>query len=201
MEIVQIESLKNGKKKVSFDSGESCTLYAGEAKKAGLIEHAEITEEAWQSICQDILLPRAKKRLLYLLERMDRTEHQLDQKLIQDGYPKEIREEALRYVAEYHYIDDLRYACTYIRAHEKSKSRRQMTEALFRKGIAKDCIDQAMEEAYSGESDELIRQLLEKKHYDPEAMDRAQKNKIFQSLMRKGFSTEEIRRAMDLERL
>lgn len=199
MEVVQIESCKNGKKKISFDTGESCTLYAGEAREAGLKEHAVISEETWRSIRQDILLPRAKKRLLYLLERMDRTEHQLDQKLIQDGYPKEIREEALRYVAEYHYIDDMRYACTYIRTHEKTKSRSQMTEALYRKGIAKDCIDQAMEEAYSGETDELIRRLLEKKHYDPETMDRAQKNKIFQSMMRKGFSAEEIKRAMALD--
>ena len=171
-------------------------LYPKEVSQAGIREHAVITEDTWQMICQDILLPRAKKRVLYLLERMGRTEYQLRDKLKSDGHPKDVIDAAIAYVKEYHYIDDLRYACAYIRSHEHTKSRYQMQQALMQKGVKRDVIDEAMEEAYEGDTDALICRLLEKKHYDPNGMDRKEVSKIYQSLMRKGFRAEEIRRVM-----
>ena len=171
-------------------------LYPKEVSQAGIREHAVITEDAWQLICQDILLPRAKKRVLYLLERMERTEYQLRDKLKSDGHPADVIDAAVAYVKEYHYIDDLRYACAYIRAHEHAKSRYQMQQALMQKGVKRDVIDAALAETYEADTDALIRRLLEKKHYDPGCMDRKETGKIYQSLMRKGFRAEEIRRVM-----
>lgn len=196
MEVIRIDSCKNGKKNIIFDTGESCMLYAKEISQAGIREHAVLSEDAWQLICQDILLPRAKKRVLYLLERMERTEYQLRQKLSADGHPKSVIDAAIAYVKEYHYIDDLRYACAYIRAHENTKSKYQMQQALVQKGIRRDVIDEALEESYEGDTDALIRRLLDKKHYDPNSMDRKETGKIYQSLLRKGFRSEEIRRVM-----
>lgn len=196
MEVIRIDSCKNGKKKIIFDTGESCMLYSKEVSQAGIREHDMITEDAWQLICQDILLPRAKKRVLYLLERMERTEYQLRDKLKSDGHPADVIDAAIAYVKEYHYIDDLRYACAYIRAHQNAKSRYQMQQALMQKGVKRDVIDEAMAETYEGDTDSLIRRLLEKKHYDPNGMDRKKISKIYQSLMRKGFRAEEIRRVM-----
>lgn len=171
-------------------------LYPKEVSQAGIREHTVLTEDAWQLICQDILLPRAKKRVLYLLERMERTEYQLRQKLSADGHPASVIDAAIDYVKEYHYVDDLRYACMYIRAHQNAKSRYQMQQALMQKGIRRDVFDEAFEEAYEADSAELIRRLLEKKHYDPARMDKKETGKIYQSLIRKGFRAEEIRSVM-----
>ena len=57
---------------------------------------------------------RAKHRALYLLERCDRTEQELRTKLSR-SYEPEIVEEAIRYVKQYGYIDDKRYAATFWR--------------------------------------------------------------------------------------
>ena len=62
-----------------------------------------------------------------------------------------------------------------------------------------------MEEAWQvwrekgGEQDEqsMIRELLQKKHYDPEAeTDWKERQKIYAFLVRKGFSAEAIRKAI-----
>ena len=141
---------------------------------------------------------RAKKRAMHLLERMDRTESQLRRKLTESGYPAESVEQAIAYVKSYHYIDDKRYAESYIRYHQQQKSRLQLQMNLIRRGISAEVIEAAMEEAYEGSEEELIRKLLVKKCYDAERMDRKEKYKIYQYLMRKGFSGSAVRRCMDL---
>lgn len=46
--------------------------------------------------------------------------------------------------------------------------------------------------------EELIQKFLEKKQYDPEQTDWKEKQKICQSLARKGFPISKIKRLMDL---
>ena len=38
-------------------------------------------------------------------------------KLLKDGYPEEVCAAAVDYAKGYHYVDDLRYAATYLRSH------------------------------------------------------------------------------------
>ncbi len=54
-----------------------------------------------------------------------------------------------------------------------------------------DLIEQALEDEYSGEEEQLIDRLLEKKHYDAETMDQKEKQRIYQYLMRRGFRPED----------
>ena len=141
---------------------------------------------------------QAKKRALNLLQRMDRTEYQLRRKLKENGYPEEVVECALDYVKSYHYVDDFRYASSYIRYHQTQKSRMQMKIALQQKGIRSEIIEQALAEEYTEEEEELIRKLLEKKHYDPECCDQKEKQRIYQYLLRRGFSGHMVRRQMQI---
>ena len=62
-------------------------LYKGEVRKLSLREGTVISREKYDEIIYEILGTRAKKRAMFLLERMDRTEHQLREKLMQNGYP------------------------------------------------------------------------------------------------------------------
>ncbi len=138
----------------------------------------------------------ARKKAMQLLERMDRTEQNLRKKLEEKEFTPDEIEDAIAYVKSFHYLDDVRYATTYVRFHGASKSRTRLFQDLLQKGVDKDTAQDAIEEAYEGDEDAQIRQLLEKKHYDPE-MDRKEKQRIYAFLMRHGFPTSKILRAME----
>ena len=57
---------------------------------------------------------RARKKAMRLLEHMDRTEKGLTDKLRQAEFSQEAVEDAIAYVKSYGYINDARYARTYI---------------------------------------------------------------------------------------
>lgn len=189
---------KNRKVRIHTDVGHVFTLYRREAEAYGLKEGAEISDSDWRRLRAEILDIRARRRALHLLEQMDRTEYQLRRKLTESGYPEESVEQAVIYVKSYHYIDDLRYAESYIRYHQQQKSRLQLKMSLIRRGISPEKTEKALEEAYEGTEEELIRRFLVKKNYDAKRMDQKEKYKIYQFLMRKGFSGSVVRRCMDL---
>ena len=170
MTILSIEELpgkKVKKSKVRLQGGEDLCLYNKEIHRLGLQPGEDLSEEVYEDIMTMILIPRAKKRAMHLLEKQDRTKANLTGKLRESGYPGRAVEEAVSYVESYHYIDDGRYARNYIRYHQEGKSRRRIFEDLYKKGIAKDVIEQALEEEYSASEEDQILALLEKKHYDP----------------------------------
>lgn len=191
--IDRIEPLERGRQKIFLEDGKCLVLYRKEIRHLELAPDTELSYETYQEILRDILIPRAKKRALHLLEKMDRTESQLQEKLRQNEYPPEAIKAAIDYVKDYHYIDDLRYAENYIRFRCKDKSRRQLAMELSGKGVAKEYIDRALEEAYGEEDEESkILRWLEKKHYDRETADVRQKQRMYQFLMRKGFCSGDI---------
>lgn len=198
MQIVEIVLGKKGKITVYLDNGLSFPLYQKEAAGYHLEKGKEISREQWIQIRTEILDRRAKKRAMYLLQKMDRTEYQLRQKLEENGYPREVVECAVDYVKDYHYIDDFRYASGYIRSRQGQKSRLQLKISLQQKGVPGEVIARALEEEYTDGEEGLILKLLEKKHYDPDTMEQKEKYKIYQYLMRKGFSGGMVRRLMGM---
>ncbi|MCP6059851.1 hypothetical protein NL388_31820, partial [Klebsiella pneumoniae] len=63
---------------------------------------------------EEILPKRAKIRAMHLLQKREYTVAQLKEKLEKGCYPERIIEDALDYVASFHYTDDLRFALQYI---------------------------------------------------------------------------------------
>lgn len=196
--VTEVIPREKGRTSIRFDNGMEVLLYKGEVRKLGLQEQTVISREKYDEIIYEILGTRAKKRAMFLLERMDRTEHQLRDKLMQNGYPAVCVDLAIDYVKKYHYIDDLRYATNYISYQQKRKSRQKLKIDLLTKGIDKNVIEQALDEAFDSDEQIKIRQLLEKKHYDPEECDRKEKQKTYQYLMRRGFKGSDILHVMKI---
>ncbi|MBQ8185003.1 MAG: regulatory protein RecX [Lachnospiraceae bacterium] len=139
---------------------------------------------------------KAKHRALYLLERMDRTESELRQKLAQN-YEPDVVEEALDYVKQYHYIDDLRYARNYIASKSQVKSKRQIEqELLLKKGVSKEIVEAAFAETEIQDERLLIRRWMEKKRIDPDTAPREELQKFYLFLMRRGFRSEDVRNVL-----
>lgn len=196
--VTEVIPREKGRTSIRFDNGMEVLLYKSEVRKLGLQEQTVISREKYDEIIYEILGTRAKKRAMFLLERMDRTEHQLRDKLMQNGYPAVCVDLAIDYVKKYHYIDDLRYATNYISYQQKRKSRQKLKIDLLTKGIDKNVIEQALDEAFDSDEQIKIRQLLEKKHYDPKECDRKEKQKTYQYLMRRGFKGSDILHVMKI---
>lgn len=197
MQILEIKKEKKGRLLICTDEM-TFPLYEKEAADLHLTEGGELSREEWERLCREILDKRVIRRAMHLLQQMDRTEAQLRRKLRENHYPDALIDTAVEYVKSYHYIDDLRYAASFIRFHQSDKSRAQLKTALLSRGVPAQVIAQAMEETYEDHETELIRRLLEKKHYDPAQADQRETYRVYQYLLRKGFSNFQIKREMDL---
>lgn len=198
MRITEIRKGKNGRLLIATDEAGIFPLYEKEAAAFHLEEGADLPDGEWERLCTEVLRRRVIRRAMYLLQRADRTEYQLRQKLTLDHYPDFLIDTAVDYVKSRHYVDDLRYASAYIRFHQTGKSRIQLKLALQSRGVSAAVIEQAMAETYEDHEAEQIRRFLLKKQYDPERTDQREKYRIYQNLCRKGFSNSEIKYQMDL---
>lgn len=197
MVITQMDSFGKDKLLITLDEEISFCLYQKEVHHLQLEPGAELTDTLYQEIRKEILIPRARKRTMYLLEKMDRTEAQLREKLRQGRYPEDIIENAIAYVKGFHYVDDLRYAESYVRCYSQSKSRRLLYQELVGKGVPRDLIEQALEEEYETEDESAkIVRWLEKKHYSAEEADPKQRQRMYQFLLRKGFRSGDVLRLL-----
>ena len=141
----------------------------------------------------DEMIKDAKKRALSILQRRDKTTKELTDKLTEDGFPSSVVNAAIEYVMSYHYLDDLRYAENYVRYHKNQKSKTAVKLHLREKGVDAETIDTAIANEYDNDEKEVIRELLKKRHYDPEEADYKEKNKMIAYCMRRGFSLEDIK--------
>lgn len=203
MKVTQIVELSKSRSKVYIEQEFAFVLYKGELRLYKIREGEEIDEKDYQMIMKEVLPKRAKLRAMNLLKSREYTTASLRTKLKQGLYPDEIIEEALAYVASYHYTDDVRYAVGYMNCHEQDKSRKRIEQDLLKKGIDKKTLEEAWNqwEEQGGEMDEsgMITKLMEKKHYDANTASMQEQQRMYGFLMRKGFSHEQIRKALRTE--
>ncbi len=206
MRIEHIEKATDKKRKITLDDGSSFVLYIGEIRRFHLKENTEVPDPVLNEILGTVLVRRARLRCMNLLKTSDRTVKQLHDRLKGDGYPDSIIENALAYVASYHYTDDERYAENYVRAYTGRKSRRIITLELEKRGVPADLVSEAfaavLDEEGLAEADEsgdltAIRRLLEKKNFDSSLSSWDERRKMIAYLMRKGFSMSDIRAVLN----
>lgn len=200
----QVEALKKlagGRYLVTLDCGMSFPLYRKELDTYHIEEGEPMSDADYDSIMTELLPKRAKLCAMHQLEKRDKTEYQLRQKMAELFYPAALIDQAIAYVKQYHYIDDLRYAVSYMSYRREQKSIRQMEQELYQKGISKDLIQEALEQIEAPDEEQQIRCWLQKKQYDPATADRKETNRIYGFLLRKGYPASSIQKAMRMSTL
>lgn len=192
MEIVPVDKRRS---KVILDEDFTLVLYRGEIKRFGIEEGEELSEDTYQEILKDVLLKRARERVLYLLKASDKTEQELVRKLKEGGYPQEAIDYAIFFVKEHRFINDENYGKRYVEYNSTRKSERQIQYELQKKGLDKEMIRDILEEQPVDEEAQ-IQAYIRKKRIVPEELDRKGRAKVISSLARKGFSYEAVTRAL-----
>ncbi len=197
MIVTKIEAVTKAKFKVELDGEFAFVLYKRELSQFGIREEEELPEEIYMQIRKDVILKRAKLRAMHLLTDMARTESGLREKLKQGMYPEDIIEETLNYVRSFGYLNDRKYAESFIEGRKDRKSKREIYTMLCNKGVPAGQIEEAFEACYPEEGEqEAIRRIIEKKQVDVAHASWEELQKLCGYLARKGFRYEDINRVI-----
>lgn len=196
--VSKIESITQKKYHIYINEQFAFTLYKGELSHYALKEGVTLTDEVYNQI-EMLLLKRAKKRCLHLLNTRTYTQKQLSEKLQTNGYPNEVIVQAVDYVKSFGYINDKAYVEQYILSQNKRRSMREIREKLLQKGIEKELIEEAFEMLEEEHGDmHAIKMLLKKKKYSDSEMSMEEKRRIYAYLARKGFRYDDIMKVLQV---
>lgn len=138
---------------------------------------------------------KAMERLQYLCARQEKCTHDLVQKLKQWGFAQAEIDKIVGKLSSDGYVDDNRFARLYVR--EKSRINKwgpiKLRAMLASKGIAKDIIDQALNELRYAENPVNLFDLLNKKMPQVKAKNRFDlRNKLIRFGASRGFALDEV---------
>ncbi|MBR5420287.1 MAG: regulatory protein RecX [Lachnospiraceae bacterium] len=200
--ITAVEPLEKGRRAIYINGELAFVLYRCELARFKLNAGDEADEELLSRIEGEVLLPRAEKRVLYLLQKKDYTRHELEEKLRAGKYPQEVIDGAIDYAESFGYVDDADYARRFLECYMGRMSEGRIRQKLMQKGLSREELEEAFEHYRKEHPDkeeeerELILKLLNNRHYDPETADPKEKQKQYAFLMRRGFKSSDILSAL-----
>lgn len=136
---------------------------------------------------------------LYLIEFKDRTEKELRDKFKEKGYDENDTEDEIEFLKNYGYIDDKRYAehFTHDAINIKKWGKMRIRTELLRKGIDRETIDNTIEDAFFEVEDDLVLTQMQTRFKNSDFSNIKERTRIFNFFMRRGFSPDEIKGAMN----
>ncbi len=194
MTVSSLEPLDRKKCKVFLDGDFAFVLYRGELDRFHIEAGAELPEELLPEI-RRLLAERAREQMLYYLGPAPRTEAEVRRKLRENLYPEETAEETACWLRRNGLLDDEAYIRNFMEIYGSRRSRAQMERFLVRKGLSLSLIREAASSVETEKPENLIAYFIEKRHFDARCADDREKRRMLAYLQRRGFRTEEIRRA------
>ena len=199
MYITSIEGPVRKKYRVFLNDEPVWLLYWTELCELGLKAGDELSDGQILEIETGLLARRAKNRCMHILEKRDKTEWQLSQQRLKDGYTERSVQAAVDSMKQLGYLDDLRFSQFYIENRKDQKGSRQLTAELMAKGVPEDIIEKALSESEMPGDTQVIRSLMEKKHFRPEEASDSETEQMIRYFIRKGFSYASVKEAMKQE--
>ncbi len=153
MFITNIERLPRKKNRIYIDDEYAFMLYDKDMAvyhldtgfDDDLWEPLEIPELLYEKIMKETILLRAHRKAVTLLERMDRSESEIRRRLKLDLYSDHVTDETVTWLKGHHFLDDERFAESYIRGHLENSSRQELISKLIAKGVSKEIACSAYE--------------------------------------------------------
>ena len=200
MLITKIEQQKKDPSRVSvFIDGEfAFGLKYEDAYLYRLNEGDELTRADYERIVTETVLTSARDMAVKYLGYRMRSRREIEKYLKQKEFTDEVIEKTIETLKTYNYINDLEFAKAYISDSLRFNKwgMKKIKYELTKRGVAREVIDEAAESAeYSTEK--ILAGLIEKKlngNILNEA-DYNEKRKLFNYLMNRGFSYDEINAA------
>jgi regulatory protein len=149
-------------------------------------------------------LHRATDVALRYLETRPRTQKEIETRLARDGYGEDVAEKVVEKLIALGLIDDAQFAAQWIEAKtrltgSRPAGKRRLTSDLYRKGVDKDTIEEAVasvdEDAEIALARAALRGRLKTLPTDPEALF-AEKRRLASFLARRGFGWDTVSKVL-----
>lgn len=166
------------------------------AYEVGLKPGLSLEESQVEALLYESDYRRAKSRALWFLDRADRSEKVLCEKIVAGGISKTAATAAIKRLKELGLVDDVRYAQNlYSRYVRENVSKRAAYAKMYEKGIPPEIIKSVLNEIAADEQQQLAA-LIEKKYRNKIAAEDGPQ-KVAAALIRKGFSYSAVRSAVN----
>jgi regulatory protein len=159
-----------------------------------LKEGGEVPEETIEYIKNSLIYIKAQDTALHYIGYKMRTVKEIRMKLEDKEFSEEIIERVIEFMEKYGYADDREYCRKYIREklRMKPKSGYALKIELRQRGISSHIIDEVMAETEMDEEGDAFRWLERKSRGNWPPADDKQKKKLYDFLLRKGYSYDII---------
>lgn len=197
MQITDIHQTSPGRLTVTLAGGDEIKSTLGVVTDMRLYSGREMDPAAVSELKSASLRALARERALEYLSRRPMSCAELKKKLIEKGEDEDVAEYCVGWLSEHGLIDDESYAAAIARHYAaKGYGPGRVRTELSRRGIARELWDGALD-AMPENVDKLDRFISSRLH-DPD--DRDEVRRISQALFRRGYSWDEIRRALERHR-
>ncbi len=150
-----------------------------------LLDKSEIGD-----ILKEDELKKCKSSALRIIEKSYKSKKEMEDKLLAKGFTNDIIKSTLKFLEEYEFIDDKKYANLYIKDKIKNQGRNKIKYSLIKKGLSEDVIEKNLEEIDKDYEEEQALTLAIKKYEilrKREEDDYKLSQKLFRFLAAKGY--------------
>lgn len=187
---------------VIMDTGEVFEFPLDIVMKYGLRADSSINEENWEAMQKENRIIELKRAALNYVSYKPRTQMQVARKLRSKGYTDEEIDIALKFLAEFNYLDDTNFANSYVKDYlaRKPVSKNKLLQSMMAKGIPRDEALSALDNELDDDS-ELGNAITagRKKIKSIKATSRKEiHEKLYRYLAGQGYRFDIIRQATDV---
>lgn len=195
MLVTEVQKQKKHLTKLLFDNGEEAFLDNDICINYSLKPETQISEEELKKLIYESEYVRAKSRALWYLDRADRTEKGMYEKLVGAGFDRKASATVVGRFVEVGLIDDRRFAENFAeKCRDANISKREGIRKMLLKGVPYDIAKEVFSETEIDE-EEQVRAVIEKK-YTRKLEQENGVQRVYAALVRKGFSFSAVRNAL-----
>lgn len=164
-------------------------------RKYDLKEECIISDEVYSELKENIYR-KAMNKALNLLEISELSRGEIEFKLKSKDFPDHIIGRVIEELYRYNYLNDNRYMECFIRSNMLKKSKGMIKRELGFKNIDLTGLDDIIDRIYQEDnidSDEVVKNILEKKFRDADISDQKVQRRIYSYMARRGFKPAEVK--------
>ncbi|MBR1507194.1 MAG: regulatory protein RecX [Eubacterium sp.] len=169
-------------------------LYRSDLSREDIPEEGEIPDSKIEVI-HEIMYRRAANSSMNLLSTRELSGGDIESKLRLKGYTEDTIAKVTEMLYSYGYLNDRRFVESYVRSNMTKKSRSMIRKELSDKDMDMTMAEEILDEMLSEneiDSEDIIKDILDKRFGGPGPKDEKEKRRIVSYLARRGFKPGEV---------
>jgi len=197
--VANVEIEKRGVVSVIWDDGMRMSLPEELVVRRLLTPGVALTPAERTALREEAEIARALEKAIALLARRMRTEAEMRRALRERGFTQGIVREVLRELKRRNYLDDRRYAETYVelRSASSPRGRWALFTELRKKGIHREIAEAALQDLGPEEEYRLAQSLAKRRVQRLTGGEEERRMRLGRFLLGRGFSTSIVLRVLD----